>query len=62
MRRLAVVATLCAGREAAAEALAELRVGEAFELLDILGDSAWGTAPEHGLVGYVPAAALATNG
>lgn len=38
--------------------LASLAVGDAFDMLDITGGSAWGVASASGLVGYVDAAAL----
>jgi hypothetical protein len=38
--------------------LTTLAPGDAFELLDVTGDTAWGIAPASGFVGYVPAAAL----
>lgn len=58
-RRLAAPATLRADRAPGSEALAELAAGEAFELLDVTGDAAWGVSPERGLVGYLPAAVVA---
>ena len=42
-----------------AEAIAELAAGETFNLLDISGGWGWGQQGEHGLVGYLPMAALA---
>lgn len=57
-RTLLTPATLRAGRDADADALAELASGDAFELLDVTGDAAWGIAAGRGLVGYLPAAAL----
>lgn len=38
--------------------LAELAMGEHFEVLELAGSSAWGIAPERGLVGYVERTAL----
>ncbi|WP_332908736.1 SH3 domain-containing protein [Sphingomonas mollis] len=35
-----------------------LNKGDAFEVLDLIGEAAWGIAPGNGLVGYLPAAAL----
>lgn len=54
-RTLAADAALCAGREQDAERLATLRAGEAFDLLDVTGGSAWGIAVGSGLVGYLDA-------
>lgn len=39
-------------------ALAELTIGDAFEVLELSGDQAWGIATAVGLVGYVDRAAL----
>lgn len=57
-RRLALPATLLPAPRAEGEPLAALEVGARFELLEIAGGWAWGTAPESGLVGYIPAEAL----
>ena len=57
-RTLAADAPLCAGRGADAERLATLRSGEAFDLLDVTGGSAWGIAVASGLVGYLDADVL----
>ena len=57
-RTLARPAPLRAGREPACETLATLDAGDAFELLEIAGDAAWGVAPGPGLVGYLDADAL----
>jgi hypothetical protein len=62
VRQLTTGATLRADRDPASEMVAELINGDEFELLDILGDAAWGIAPRHGLVGYIPAGALAACG
>jgi len=40
------------------EAIAGLEPGEAFALLDVTGDWAWGYRASDHLVGYVPASAL----
>ena len=56
--RLTTTSPLRAAREPASEVLATLAAGDPFELLDLIGDTAWGVAPSLGLVGYVPAAAL----
>ena len=58
-REVASAATLRSGRDAESEALALLTPGDRFELLDQVGDTAWGRAPTHDLVGYVPLAVLA---
>lgn len=57
-QRLASEASLRLARDSESEVLATVGAGERFELLDLIGDAAWGIAPEHGLVGYLPAAAL----
>lgn len=38
-----------------------LSPGDAFDLLDVTGGAAWGIAVADGLVGYIPAAALAAD-
>jgi hypothetical protein len=53
-----VVSLLGAGRDDA-EALTALAIGTTFNVLDMAGGWAWGQVDEHGLVGYVPQAALA---
>ncbi len=53
-------ATLRLARDPASDTVADLQAGEAFELLDLIGDDAWGIAPAHALVGYLPADALGT--
>ncbi|OYX17196.1 MAG: hypothetical protein B7Z07_00755 [Sphingomonadales bacterium 32-67-7] len=45
-------------RDADAEVLATLAIGDRFEALELSGGLAWGSAPDHGLVGYVTAADL----
>jgi len=50
---------LRAGPEPSAATLAMLETGDVLETLDITAGQAWGTAPRHGLVGYVDHAALA---
>lgn len=57
-RTVAAPADLRAGRAPDSEILVSLAPGDAFELLDITGDLAWGVAPASGCVGYVEAAAL----
>lgn len=57
-RTLAASARLMSAPSADAEPLVALAPGAAFEMLDVTGGWAWGIAAEHGLVGYVDAAAL----
>ena len=40
------------------EPIAQLSDDEPFEVLELAGDSAWGIAPERGLVGYIERSAL----
>ncbi len=56
--RLGRAVDLRAERAPASETLVSLDAGDVFELLDLIGDTAWGVAPGAGLVGYLPAAAL----
>ena len=56
--RVTAAAGLRAARDAGSEVLATLAAGDAFELLDVTGDTGWGVAPGAGLVGYLPAALL----
>ncbi len=51
-------ATLREGRRLDSAVLAELKAGEAFEVLELAGGHAWGIAPLLGLVGYCDAALL----
>lgn len=55
---MARTVSLRAERKGAAEALATLSPGDLFEMLDLVGDDAWGIAVAAGLVGYIEAAAL----
>jgi hypothetical protein len=41
-------------RDADSEVLATLGSGDVFEVLELSGGLAWGSAPGHKLVGYVP--------
>ncbi len=50
------------GRTADSTAIATLKAGESFELLDVTSGVAWGIASEHGLVGYLDAASLGGAG
>jgi len=56
---VASAAVLRSARDPQSEPLVTLAPGERFELLDLIGDTAWGRAANHDLVGYVPLAALA---
>jgi hypothetical protein len=59
LRTLARPIELRATRTADGEVLAVLAAGDAFEVLELAGDNAWGVAPGIGLVGYLQADALA---
>jgi hypothetical protein len=59
VRRLGTGATLRGALGGDSVAVAELAAGELFEVLELTHDCAWGVAPAHGLVGYLPAGALA---
>lgn len=50
--------SLRAASAADSEVLASLKAGELFEVLELAGGNAWGTAPAAKLVGYVDADAL----
>ncbi len=58
-RRIAVAAELRTERDAGSPVLATLAAGDVFEVLDLIGEAAWGVAPAVALVGYIPAAHLA---
>jgi hypothetical protein len=58
LRVLQSAATLRASAAADAEVLAQLAPGDAFEVLEFAGVTAWGTAPGTRLVGYVDAKSL----
>lgn len=58
-RTLATTAELRASAAVDSEVLASLSAGEVFEVLELAGNHAWGVAPAAGIVGYIPAAALA---
>jgi hypothetical protein len=62
VRTLGTSSPLRLARDAGSETIATLATGERFELLDVIGDTAWGVAPAHGLVGYLPTAALVRVG
>jgi hypothetical protein len=55
-------ATLYASAELSTEAIAELEPHEAFALLDITGEWAWGYRTSDHLVGYLLASGLAPAG
>lgn len=57
-RTIASAASLRAGPKSDSETLIELSPGDSFEVLEFAGGNAWGVAPGHNLVGYVPAATL----
>lgn len=58
-RALSVPADLRISAAADSEVLAKLAAGDAFEVLELAGNHAWGVAPGAGLVGYIPASSLA---
>ena len=60
-RSLATIAELRASAAADSEVLASLNAGDVFEVLELAGNHAWGVAPAVGIVGYIPAAALADS-
>ena len=57
-RTIGRVVPLRAERRTDGEVLATLQPGDEFELLDLVGNDAWGISTGQGLVGYVEAAAL----
>lgn len=58
-RTLATGAELRASAAMDSEVLANLGAGDVFEVLELAGNHAWGVAPATGIVGYLPADALA---
>jgi hypothetical protein len=58
-RRVAATVDLRTDRDPGSTVLVTLEAGETFEVLDLIGDAAWGIAPAHTLVGYLPLASLA---
>jgi hypothetical protein len=58
-RTLAAPAELRSEAPVDSEVLANLNAGDPFEVLELAGNHAWGVAPALGVVGYIPAAALA---
>lgn len=57
-RVVAEPAELRLAREQGSEVLVMLGPGAPFDLLDVMGDDAWGVAPDAQLVGYIDAALL----
>ncbi|UZK67238.1 SH3 domain-containing protein [Sphingomonas sp. M1-B02] len=57
-RTLLVATTLRCASPIDSEVMAQLAAGETFEVLELAGVHAWGVAPTHGLVGYIPATAI----
>jgi hypothetical protein len=57
-RPVALAIPLRLARDPASEEMVRLEPGDAFELLDVIGDTGWGIAPAHGLVGYLPVSSL----
>lgn len=57
-RAIKTPVALHAGPRPDSDVLIELKQGELFEVLELAGDHAWGVAPGHHLVGYVPASVL----
>jgi len=58
-RRIAAAVDLRVARDPGSAVLATLAAGDLFEVLDLIGEAAWGVAPALTLVGYIPAASLA---
>ncbi len=58
-RRIIAATALRTARDPASPILATLNSGDLFEVLDLIGEAAWGIAPAQTLVGYLPAASLA---
>jgi hypothetical protein len=58
-RRIATATELRTARDPGSPVLATLAAGDVFEVLDLIGEAAWGVAPASALVGYIPAAHLA---
>ncbi|HEX7851179.1 MAG TPA: hypothetical protein VF485_15720 [Sphingomonas sp.] len=50
--------TLHAESSPRSEPLADLAVGESFEVLEVLREVAWGVSPDRRLAGYVDRTAL----
>ena len=59
LRQLLRPAELRAAASLESDVLAQLAPSEIFEVLEFAGSHAWGISPGAGLVGYIPADALA---
>lgn len=57
-RRLASAVSLRLGAAADSEVIGALQPGDIFEVLELAGANAWGTAAGTGQVGYILASAL----
>lgn len=57
-RMIVTATTLREGSGADSAVMANLAVGDPFEVLEFVRGRAWGRAPSHDLVGYVDADAL----
>ena len=57
-RTLLVATALRERADRDSESLTTLEPGEVFEVLELAGENAWGTAVARGLVGYIDAATL----
>jgi hypothetical protein len=60
-RLLSADVALRAARIGDSDVIAQLRAGDIFEVLELSGGSAWGTAPSAGLVGYIDATAVSDS-
>jgi hypothetical protein len=60
-RRLAAAVSLRSGPSADSDVIGALQAGDVFDVLELAGINAWGTAAGSGLVGYIEAAALDTS-
>ena len=61
-RKLLSAVTMTESRQTDSATIADLAVGDAFDVLDVTGGVAWGIATGSGLVGYLPARALGIPG
>lgn len=60
-RRVTRGIALRVGPSPDSEVIGELAPGDIFDILELAGRNAWGTAAGSGLVGYIEAAALDTE-
>lgn len=60
-RLLGTDAALRATKARDSDVVAQLKAGDVFEILELSGGNAWGTAPGVGLVGYIDAAAVSDS-